>query len=179
MNIFIRPPPSSLKLLRYGQLGSAPLYPEQLFSCRPLLYCSAVPIVKFLTISFAPGLGNCVAAWWRWVKPFCRLSSTIFHNGPGKAALYTWTCRKDLECHLALCWKLLTDICHSVPVLPVKNGSSVTHYLPKATRVWQTDSEPVVSEAKKLSFLTLQPQANIHSGGLWQVGKAGLFAIIR
>jgi hypothetical protein len=152
MNIFICPPPSSLKLLRYGQLGSAPLYPEQLFSCRPLLYCSAVPIVKFLTISFAPGLGNCVAAWWRWVKPFCRLSITIFHNGPGKAALYTWTCRKDLECHLALCWKLLTDICHSVPVLPVKNALSHTTCL-----------KPHESGKPTLNQLYLRPKSWVFS----------------
>lgn len=52
-------------LLWTARLSLTGLYPEQLLSRRHSVERFAVPILKPLIISFALGLENYVAAWWR------------------------------------------------------------------------------------------------------------------
>lgn len=56
---------------------------------------------------------------------FLQVSGSSFYNGPRQVALENLAWQKDLECHLVLYQKLLTEFCCLIPILPAQNGSSV------------------------------------------------------
>lgn len=79
---------------------------------------------------------------------FLQVSDSHFYNGPRQEALENLTWQKDLECHLVLCQKLLTEFCCLIPILPAQNGSSVMLFAQSHTTGKQT-----------LNQLCLRPKA--------------------
>lgn len=65
---------------------------------------------------------------------FLQVSDSPFYDGPRQEAFENLAWQKDLECHLVLCQKLLTEFCCLIPSYQ-RRMEALSCYLPKATQL--------------------------------------------